>query len=383
MKKKSIIMISCVLVVVLVLIILITVLIPKGNSNSNNTVIKMELKEPQIEISIEPEDETSGSVTINVIAIANENDEIVSIKLPNNQSVESDQASYEVFKNGEYEFEVESSNGLIAKKSITISNIDEISSDNPYIPDGFEHVEGTTVEDGYIIKDEFENEFVWVPVSDGILIRNMDGSSQYEELDNTASGLYNSVAKYYGFYIARYEASKDEINGLIVARSVYNEMPWSNVKYVEAYNACLNSSVAYDYSGVKTALMNSYAWDTTLNWLNQKVPNYSFNTSYGNYNNGIILKTGNTETDEVNSIFDISGNVREWTTEIYYPTIDKPTEIEQDEVEEEEEEEEKIENYRVVRGGSANLNKVANSRIGQLENMSDVYWGFRMILYKN
>ena len=40
---------------------------------------------------------------------------------------------------------------------------EEVTGD-PTIPDGFSHVDGTTVEDGYVITDTSGNEFVWVPV---------------------------------------------------------------------------------------------------------------------------------------------------------------------------------------------------------------------------
>ena len=37
---------------------------------------------------------------------------------------------------------------------------------------------------------------------------------------------------------------------------------------------------------------------------------------------------------------------------------------------------------KVVRGGSANLNKNALSRTGYNQELSDDFWGFRAILYK-
>lgn len=140
----------------------------------------------------------------------------------------------------------------------------------------------------------------------------------------------------------------------------------------------------YGYSGVKTALINSYAWDTAISWMSETETNYSTNTSYGNYS-GTILATGNTETDEINSICDMAGNLREWTTEIYLSTsetsegnVSNNNTSSDDSVEDY-----AVVDYRVVRGGSANITKVANSRIGQLESLSDPYWGFRVILYKS
>jgi formylglycine-generating enzyme required for sulfatase activity len=81
----------------------------------------------------------------------------------------------------------------------------------------------------------------------------------------------------------------------------------------------------------------------------------------------------------------MSGNLREWTTEVYYANIlddtdDSSNTISNTTTDEEIEVQEN--SYRVVRGGSANINKVANSRIGELESLSDAYWGFRIVLYK-
>ena len=273
--------------------------------------------------SIEPDDTTDGSVTINIEASVADADSIESITLPNKQVVTSSKATYEVNKNGEYTFIFNKKNGEHISENITVDNISEVSANTPYIPTGFTHVEGTEVGTGYIIEDAVGNQYVWVPLESGSLVRNTEGSSQYEETDYTATGFYNSAAKYYGFYIGRYEASQSNEKGLAIAKSIDGEIPWSNVTYEEAYNAALNTATAYDYSGVKTALINSYAWDTTLSWINKTIVNYSSNTSYGNYS-GTIMKTGTTTNDQVNSICDLSGNLREWTTEVYYPNLPEP-----------------------------------------------------------
>ena len=331
---------------------------------------------------------TGGSVTIFVETSISEG-KVESITLPNGKVVTASEAEYEVTKNGEYEFIVATESGINVTKSITVDNISDVSADNPYIPEGFSHVEGTEVDTGYVIEDEQGNQFVWVPVPTGKLIRNTSNNEQYVEIDETATGLYNSVTKYYGFYIARYEASKSVDNSVVIASSRAGAMPWSNVNYTEAYEACQKSSEVYGYTDVKTAILNSYAWDTTLAWINENVSNYSSNTSYGNYS-GTISRTGETELDQVNAICDLAGNLREWTTEVFYPDTTETNEENQNSVnnqvevdENGEPIEENVVKYRVVRGGSANINKVANSHTGNPETMSDPFWGFRMILYKD
>ena len=138
----------------------------------------------------------------------------------------------------------------------------------------------------------------------------------YDESNNTASALVNSVAQNYGFYIARYEASLYEKEGEKTASSIANASPWTNITYSEAAEVANKASSVFGYDGYQTAIMNSYAWDTTLEWLDSCFENYSTNTSYGNYS-GNIQNTGVTESDRKNNICDLAGNVREWTTEIY------------------------------------------------------------------
>ena len=48
-------------------------------------------------------------------------------------------------------------------KTITIG-IDEPSTEGPYLPTGFTHVEGTSLENGYTVQDSKGNQFVWVEV---------------------------------------------------------------------------------------------------------------------------------------------------------------------------------------------------------------------------
>ena len=109
--------------------------------------------------------------------------------------------------------------------------------------------------------------------------------------------------------------------------------------------------------------------------MDKTVTNYSTSRSYGNYTNQ-ILNTGATEKDIVNEIADMAGNLREWTTERYDEGVvegskEKDNRSSSDSVE-----------YRTVRGGSATMDKIANSRIGQKTDLQDNYWGFRTILYK-
>lgn len=371
MKGKSMGVIIAVGVLSIIAIILLIVYVSGGGSLKTEDVInseKEELAKPSIVLDYEPKTNTSGKVIIYVETSMPDGSGIESIILPNAQEVISTETKYEVTKNGEFEFTVKAENGEISSQKIEINNILDSSSDEPYIPEGFEHVEGTEVDTGFVIKDEYGNEFVWVPVETGKLTRNTEGSTQYVEYTEEITAFSISAARYYGFYISRYEASAAESDDSISCKK--GLIPMTNVTYLSAYEKARNMSKTYKYTDVTTSLTNSYAWDTTLKWINNSITNYSTNISYGNYS-GRIVTTGSTESDNANNIYDMSGNLREWTTEVYYPEVLDGTLIEQNKV------------YRVIRGGGANMGKNASSHIGHPENMSDTYWGFRVILYKN
>lgn len=368
-KKSLVVMVSVGVLVFIAIALLISYVLSGGSLKTEDLMkTKEEALKPVIELTLNSEDYTTESVIIEITAYMKDGSEIEAIILPNSQEVISATTKYEVTRNGEYEFIAKGKNGEETRKSIIIDQIIDASADNPYIPDGFEHVEGTEVDTGYTIIDKYGNEFVWIPVSIGMLYRDTDGNVQYEEDEEELLDLLESVKRYFGFYIAKYEASEVKVKDKTTIASKANQMPLSNVSYNTAYDKANNMSKIYKYKDVDTMLMSSYTWDTTLNWVNKTITNYSKNVSYGNYS-GIIKLTGATQSDIVNNICDLSGNLREWTTEKYYAASNVASP-------------ELNEIYRVIRGGSAIIEKAASSHIVYPDTMTDTYWGFRVVLYK-
>lgn len=382
-ENKFPVVIIAVLAMVLVAIIIFafSLLGGKSKGKGNDKKESGELIAPIIELNLNTTEANQETVTIEVKATTEDEEGIDYIELPDGTPIYADSKEYEVNENGKYEFKAFGVNGASSKLSIEVKNIRTVSASNPYIPDGFEYVSGE-VDDGYIIQDMYGNQYVWVPVESGILTRTTLTNREYEDSSSSATGLVNSVAKNFGFYIARFEASAYQANDVRFAGSVEGQMPWTNVTYQDAAEAAGNTAKALQYpEEITTSIANSYAWDTALTWIDQSVINYSTNTSYGNYS-GTVLPTGGTDSDRVKNICDLAGNVREWTTEIYKEvtsttTTKKTTNKNNNNLE--------ATDYvnRVVRGGSAYINKVASSRNGYPDNLTDEYWGFRVILYKN
>lgn len=380
--------ISPVIIAVLVVVIVviagfgIALVVRKSNVTSpNEPEIENSDIVPVLDLSTNTEDENQESVTITAVATTEDSQGIYSITMPDGSTNRSDKANYTVNQNGNYTFKVKGNNGKTSSLTIEVNNIRQASAREPYIPTGFSHVEGE-VENGFVIKDSYGNEFVWIPVESGKLTRNRMLDDDYEESNNTATALVNSVAKNYGFYLGKYEASMYEKNGQKVAATMANKAPWTNITYPDAAEASIKATSVFGYEGYQTAILNSYAWDTTLSWIDQNFESYSSNTSYGNYS-GTIRNTGTTESDIKNNICDMAGNVREWTTEIYKNKAEaaknakkKKKNSTNDEILSE------TVYYRVVRGGGANVSRTASSYNGNKENMTDEYWGFRVILYQ-
>lgn len=370
-NKVSPVIIGVLLLVVLAIGVLIFATFTSDdgkNKEGNNPGTSEESIKPVIHLNKEFEGDKPRNVKIIAMASTTDPAGIKEIVLPDGSVMAGDKAEFVVDKNGEYKFEVYAVNGDSDVLTIDVTEISEISATNPYVPDGFEVI-NDDVNSGFVIEDETGNQFVWVPVESGKLERETKLDYKYEERTSSASGLVNSVAKYYGFYIGRYEASEYLKDGVSVAASIAGEVPWTNIDYITANEAATQTSTSFAYpEDIHTAIGNSYAWDTVLQWIDLEITNFSSSTNYGNYD-GTILPTGKTDLDVAKNIYDIAGNVREWTTEIYNDVNSK-----------EDKEDNSIQ--RVIRSGGANLKKPPASHGGYKETSTSPYWGFRLIMYK-
>lgn len=358
-----------IIIVCTVLVAAFPILIVLFSNNTMPEEPKPEIKiKPKLELKLNTEEEQQSEVMISAIAKTEDKEGIYSIKLPDGKEVTSDITTYTVTENGKYIFEVTGNNGETNSSEIIISNIKETSSTNPYIPKGFSYLEGD-VNSGYVIKDEYDNEYVWIPVASGTLENNI--SAKYEENETYIEEFKNSVAKYYGFYIARYETSiyerSEGAKKYIIASTIRNKAPWTSVMYANAKEAANSSAASFGYTDSKTALMNSYAWDTALLWMDSVVEDYSSSLKHGNYS-GNLAFSGATSGDVVNNIYDMAGNVKEWSTEVYVGNSNDnlDTNI----------------GKRVVRGGNYVLGRTAAAYTLYDESEFDENTGFRMILYK-
>ena len=213
---------------------------------------------------------------------------------------------------------------------------------NPVIPAGFAPLnDGAdwTVDskgavkgynDGLVIGDKAGNEFVWVPVWDRSTGTWINDYVKWIERGETFTGTTDDalpskvlawgdrndekdqIRAYGGFYVARYEASKDMSSGTAIAASKSNAESWANISYADA-KAAAESVSTKQY--VSTGLITGTEWDTIMQWISAD-PSIWINgvindsTNWGNYSNSTLGKNA-----KAKNIFELAGGDWEWTTE--------------------------------------------------------------------
>ena len=203
-----------------------------------------------------------------------------------------------------------------------------------------EKVSGINWEDMDVVEDlkiTFD-QLVWVPV--GLLDANgtLDGEHFSEKFgrrnymnDEFSDDEFNealngelleqleSVKKYGGFYISRYNISKSSAGK---PRSVKGVMPWVNINFDDAK---MIASTIEDNEAVKSHLTFGAEYDSALEWFIKtevKTPAEiaEDSTEWGNHWNTEnsprkVVETGSREKWCDNNIYDFAGNVDEWTQE--------------------------------------------------------------------
>ena len=151
-----------------------------------------------------------------------------------------------------------------------------------------------------------------------------------ENLVQDYSDMIESITKYKGFYIGRYELSTKTENGVKVGIEQKDKVSETNTNWYNLYKYSKNIAGS---ENMQTRMIWGCQWDVTCKWLEDH--NYDINNSsaWGNYSNyntannyaegsekyeagaGEKQNTGSSENWKANNIYDLAGNCREWTQE--------------------------------------------------------------------
>ena len=205
------------------------------------------------------------------------------------------------------------------------------------------------------------NEYVWIPITESNKFARIawltagydqTGNWSKEQIEQVLSNnsttmgwredttskeytnLVASIELYKGFYVSRYEASN---NGSNLAQSKRGQTVWSDSTQPDAITACKKVN-----STLNSHLIYGIEWDSILNWLNgnaiigssvqgeNKIMTVddlqTDSRSWGNYKDSISdaadkaggdlpNPAGASEYWKANNIYDLAGNVWEWTQE--------------------------------------------------------------------
>lgn len=270
---------------------------------------------------------------------------------------------------------------------------------NPKIPDGFYYVMGEW-NTGFVISDSNldennpegnnGNQFVWIPIKDTKKFKRtasfgdeiVDLNPSYIEPsanDINYDKMIKSVEKYGGFYIGRYETgdadvtehrtNATETHNAVVKKNqfVYNYVMWGNG---EGGAVNISTAMYEDSSSVNSTLVYGIQWDAVMNFIKEDVDlnnsnqwgNYKDSLGYAAQNCGTLQKTGANEYWKAKNIYDLAGNVGEWTMES------------------------NLEKIKIIRGGAYNNNGSSEGYpvAGRYDNYptnTNSNVGFRVALY--
>ena len=246
----------------------------------------------------------------------------------------------------------------------------DVNGEQVPIPEGYivsENSDENIVNKGLVISDSRGNEYVWISctvdsssnklqykrtewgvekdgtdnsraIKDELTLKDIDVTYSKTDTDNgineeiskeivaQINAEKESIKKYGGYYIGRYEVGKDNKTAVIKAE----QEPYVNIKWSKAYELAKGIGGG---EGATTYLCSSYSWDTAINFI-QNTTGKNYATSIIGFNgnwksqevkdsSGKVIKPVNTDqrlntglTTALCNIYDMGGNVGEFTTEL-------------------------------------------------------------------
>ena len=152
------------------------------------------------------------------------------------------------------------------------------------------------------------------------VLESFDSSNSVtiSQLETEFNNMIESVKRYGGFYIGRYETGNlsQEKASIIKNNSDIGNQTWYTM-YNKAKGIAVNSNVT-------SSMIWGSQWDATLRWMynsgNAEKKKYTYDStdkgSYSGTSGNKIIATGANDAYSVNNIYDMAGNVNDWTVEV-------------------------------------------------------------------
>lgn len=195
----------------------------------------------------------------------------------------------------------------------------------------------TNFEPGFLTSTSYDNEALFSQYN----LIGMTRKKLYDEIQVELSETIKSIKKYGGFYIGRFETGDVTYTGdTRFVRPVVQRMRTINsINYVTWYDAYRNLRTLGANSTVKSNIIPGCLWDETLQWFQESGAKTAaeindsgrwgnhYNSTFTYYSNvgGTIatkgansstyVPTGSSEQNKANNVYDMAGNVWEWTLE--------------------------------------------------------------------
>lgn len=191
---------------------------------------------------------------------------------------------------------------------------------------------------GYNNLDELIQDYFSMPEGTEVKdVKNMICQAYKQGMVTNTEENKASVNENGGFYIARYEASYEagqDGQGKVRSKEskftrtsnstqLEDKMLWN---YISQTDALAKANEMYTSEDFTSSLPSGAAWDRTLSWLEETgavstLKLVGDSKTWGNYmddtfsNTDKLINTGEFTQTEKNHIYDLAGNIGEWTTE--------------------------------------------------------------------
>ena len=162
------------------------------------------------------------------------------------------------------------------------------------------------------------------------------GHELLRDIETEFENIVESVEKYGGFYIGRYETGNlsQEIPAIVKGNTDISNQTWYSM-----YEKC--KRIDEENKTIKTSMIYGSQWDATLKYLVESGSKTyeevgEDSTSWGNYinstfeyvnesgstvtkseNSYVRIPSGSSEYTKANNIYDLAGNVFDWSVEAY------------------------------------------------------------------